>query len=81
MTREGVEAKGRRYLMEGRVVIEAVNPRQIVASVRGGGEIHQVGYQRGGWYCTCPAKGPCSHLVALMLVCVAPSSSAMRRSA
>lgn len=77
MTRESAEVKGRRLLTEGRVVMEAVDPRRIVASVRGNGELYTVGYERGGWYCTCPAKGRCSHLVALMLVCVAPP---MRRT-
>lgn len=72
MTRENVETKGRRLLTDGRVVVEAVDPRRIVASVRGSGAIHQVGYDRGAWFCTCEARGKCSHLVALQLVTVAP---------
>lgn len=72
MTRESAETKGRRLLVEGRVVVEAVDSRRIVASVRGSGAIHQVSYEPGGWSCSCPAPGRCSHLVALQLVCVAP---------
>lgn len=72
MSRENAEAKGRRYLAEGRVVVEAVDRHHIAASVRGSGEIHQTGYVRGGWFCSCPALGRCSHLTALQLVCVAP---------
>lgn len=72
MTRENVQAKGRRLLTEGRVVVKTVNAQQITASVRGSGAIHQTGYDRGTWYCTCPAKGLCSHLVAVQLVTVAP---------
>jgi uncharacterized Zn finger protein len=72
MSRESVEVKGRRYLTEGRVVVEAVDPRRIVATVRGSGAIHTVAYEPGGWCCTCEALGRCSHLVALQLVTVAP---------
>lgn len=72
MTRESAESKGRRYLIEGRLVIEAVDHRRVVASVRGSGEIYATGYSPGGWFCSCPAQGRCSHLVALQLVTVAP---------
>jgi uncharacterized Zn finger protein len=72
MPRESAEAKGRRYLVEGRVVVEAVDPKRIVASVRGNGAMHTVRYEPGGWSCDCPASGRCSHLVAVGLVTVAP---------
>ena len=72
MTRESAEEKGRRYLVEGRLVVEAVDEHRIVASCRGAGEIWQLGYEPGGWYCSCPMVGRCSHLHALMSVVVAP---------
>ena len=46
----------------------------VKAKCRGdSGEVYQLGYDpRRAWYCTCPAKGVCSHLVALQLVVVLP---------
>lgn len=78
MSRENAEMKGRRYLTEGRLVVEAVDARRIVASCRGNGAVHQLGYSPGGWNCSCEAVGRCSHLVALMLVTIAPP---LRRTA
>lgn len=72
MTRENAEMKGRRYLADGRLVLELVDANRIVANIRGNGAIWTTGYERGGWHCSCPAAGRCSHLVALQLVCVAP---------
>ena len=73
--RENAEAKGRRYLLEGRLVIEQVNSRQVVASCRGAGRVYQVTCRRGAWACTCPALGRCAHLVALQLVTNAPGET------
>lgn len=72
MPRENAEAKGRRYLTEGRLLVRFAGPQGIRAICRGNGEFYRVGYERGGWWCTCPAKGRCSHLIALMLVTVRP---------
>jgi uncharacterized Zn finger protein len=73
--RENVEAKARRYLVEGRLVVAVVDGRRIVASCRGDGDVHRLGYDpaRHEWRCTCPARGSCSHLVALRLVTRAPA--------
>lgn len=70
MTREDAASKGRRYLREGRVVVERVTPGElIVASVRGAGEHHSVTWQDApGWACTCPARSTCSHLHAVQMV-------------
>jgi hypothetical protein len=72
VTREDAAAKGRRYLVEGRLVVEAVDGNHIAASCRGNGALYQLGYVRGGWHCDCPARSRCAHLVALMTVTVAP---------
>lgn len=72
VTRESAETKGRRYLIEGRLVVELVDAQQIAATCRGTGAVYQCGYARGSWFCTCPVRGRCSHLVALMAVTVAP---------
>jgi uncharacterized Zn finger protein len=73
MTRENVETKGRRYVSEGRLTVTTVNPDQVAATVRGGGATYRCGHNRGiGWWCTCPAKTRCAHLVALQLVTIRP---------
>jgi uncharacterized Zn finger protein len=77
MPRENAEGKGRRYLCEGRLLVRSVGPQGIRAIARGNGDIYRVGYQRGGWDCTCPAVGRCSHLVALQLVTVRPGGTSI----
>jgi uncharacterized Zn finger protein len=67
-TRENVEDKGRRYLIEGRVLVERVDQDEVLATVRGGGDLYRVTHQRGGWECSCPARTRCAHLVAVGLV-------------
>lgn len=63
--RENAEDKGRRYLLDGRLVVQVVaRPGHFSATVRGNGEIYLVTYGRGGWHCTCPARSLCCHLVA-----------------
>lgn len=69
---ENVEAKGRRYLLEGRLQVLGVRNHSINAICRGNGEIYHLGYAEGHWWCHCQAKGKCSHLVALQLVCSRP---------
>ncbi len=71
MARENAEAKGKRYLVEGRLVLERVDARTIRATCRGAGEVYRLGFDRTGWWCSCPARTRCSHLWALMTVTVA----------
>jgi hypothetical protein len=51
--REDAEVKGRRYLTEGRLTVRLADAQRIVAIVKGGGEWYRVGYERGGWSCSC----------------------------
>lgn len=70
-SRENVQAKARRYLAEGRLTVEFAVGREIRASCRGGGAVYSLGLDpEAGWACDCPARGLCSHLVALQLVTV-----------
>lgn len=63
--------KGRRYVSEGRLLVEAVEGDHIAAVCRGGGEFYRLGHTpRRGWHCSCPAKTTCAHVHALMLVTV-----------
>lgn len=68
VTRESAEAKARRYLSEGRVVVQLVGPAGVLARVRGQGTEHRVSLTSAGWHCTCPAFRDCSHLLAVGLV-------------
>jgi len=66
--REPVQAKARRYLIEGRVVLEHVSPERIEAPVRGSGAIWRVFWRLGAFGCDCPATGLCAHQVAVKMV-------------
>ena len=73
MTRENASAKASRYLAEGRVIVELVDPQRHVvrALVRGDGHLHHVKYDPlVAWSCTCPARSQtgCSHLLAVRRV-------------
>lgn len=70
--RENALAKGRRYVAEGRLVIRELDEEAgfARAECRGDGAIWALGYEKGdrGWWCSCPARGRCSHLYALGFV-------------
>jgi uncharacterized Zn finger protein len=66
--RESAAVKGRRYVSEGRLIVDLVANGEVRARCRGDGALYRLGYRNGRWYCTCPALGRCSHLVALGLV-------------
>jgi hypothetical protein len=71
MSRENVDAKARRYLIEGRVTVTCVQGDDIEARSHGAGEVHQCGHSPAkGWFCGCSARATCSHLAALQLVAV-----------
>lgn len=80
MPRENAEAKGRRYLTEGRLLVVEVTDQRIRAFCRGDGALHRCGMDGGGrWWCMCPARGDrCAHLTALRLVCVANQAQERR---
>ena len=75
--RENVEAKGRRYLLEGRLTVERVDGRSVVASCRGNGDVYKLGFdpRARSWRCACPARRRCAHLVALQLVTRRPEGA------
>jgi hypothetical protein len=69
--RENAESKSRRYLGEGRLIVEQVDANLVRATCRGSGAVYDVGWTAMfGWSCSCPAKGRCSHLLALQAVTV-----------
>ena len=72
-SRESAQLKGRRYLIEGRVRLLLVHGVRIYAEVRGNGETHHTGFVKGRWWCNCPARGTCAHLIAVQLVCDRPT--------
>ena len=75
MPRENAQAKARRYLTEGRLMIKLLDPvaDRVRAHCRGGGHVYNLGYEPGeGWFCECAALSECCHLIALQLVTVRP---------
>jgi uncharacterized Zn finger protein len=71
--RENAEAKGRRYLTEGRLTLRTLTDNRIVASVRGdSARIYNLRWEPSGWWCDCDARGRCSHLIALQRVVLEP---------
>jgi hypothetical protein len=63
MTRETTESKARRYLTEARLIV--------TATCRGQGEQYDLGHDPArGWWCDCPARRSCAHLIALQSVTV-----------
>ena len=72
---ETIAEKASRYLIEGRLIVERVDEHAIVARCRGRGAVYRLGYHDDGWHCTCPARGDCSHLLALQLVTCAEASA------
>ncbi len=67
--RENAALKARRLLSEGRLEVRKVQAQEIRAYVRGdSAEVYEVGWDPGGWSCSCEALGRCSHIQVLMLV-------------
>jgi SWIM zinc finger len=74
--RESADVKAKRYLAEARLTVEQVDVNLVRATARGSGAVYDVGWTpEYGWSCSCPARGRCSHLLALMLVTVREGAS------
>jgi len=78
MSRENVEQKGRRYLVEGRLRIRLATPRRIEATCRGSlAESYSLLLTADHASCDCPARSRrCAHIAALLLVCDRPRMEA-----
>lgn len=67
--RESAATKANRLLAEGRLIVTSVLPNSVRATCRGAGAIWHLGFEHGGWFCTCPTRNDrCSHLIALRRV-------------
>jgi uncharacterized Zn finger protein len=76
MPREDAVAKARRLLAEGRVVVLSVDETQTHAVVRGdSAELYSVWWRPGSWTCTCSALSRCSHVRAVQLCTLDPTSA------
>jgi hypothetical protein len=66
-----IEAKALRYLSEGRLTVKGLDGQRVRAVCSGETGEWDLGHlPESGWFCTCPAACPCSHLRALQLVVV-----------
>lgn len=80
-SRENLEEKAARYLVEGRVTVTQIDDerRLIVAEVRGTDTTYYTGFdpRRDNWACTCEANAKfnrrCSHIAALQLITRRPT--------
>ena len=73
MLRENAGLKARRLLADVRLRVCRAGGSGIEAQCWGdSAERYELGFREGRWFCSCPALGRCSHLVALMLVTVKP---------
>jgi hypothetical protein len=63
--RQNAQAKGRRYLTEGRLVITHADGDRVRATCRGDGCVYELEVKGEDRACTCPAMGRCAHLIAL----------------
>ncbi len=68
MARESVAAKAGRLLVDGRVHVVEAGRRRVLALVDGTEGRYVVVYASGGWLCSCPHPGRCSHRAAVELV-------------
>jgi hypothetical protein len=81
MTRETTAAKSRRLLAEGRVTVVHVCGDVADAVVAGDTGEHHVGHDPArGWFCSCQARGRCSHAAALRLITVRTAAVAKETS-
>ena len=72
VTRESIDAKARRYLGEGRLVVTHVLGDHVAAACQGETGAYDLGHTPGrGWWCSCPVgTDRCCHLAALWLVTI-----------
>ena len=72
-TRENKADKGSRMLVQGRLTVTKVDGDRVVAECKGdSGEVYELGFDNGHWFCSCLARTDCSHLSALWRVTVRP---------
>ena len=72
-TRANKADKGTRLLEHGRLTVTKVDGDRVVAECKGdSGEVYELGFDNGHWFCSCLARTDCSHLSALWRVTVRP---------
>lgn len=75
MIRENAYDRGMRLLAEHRLRVHRVDEHTIEATCRGDtGETRRLGYRPGLWWCDCPARSQCAHLLALWAVTTRPGA-------
>jgi hypothetical protein len=72
---ENAESKALGLLTSGRLLITWIDCVEIKPTCRGdSGEVYELGYAPGAWFCNRAAVGRCSHMPALMRVAVRPTA-------
>ena len=84
---ETTQSKALRYLAERRLRVEGVGRSRmlgfvVAASCRGGDDtVYALGFEAGEWWCSCPARMLCAHLVALPAVVAEPAAPELPEAA
>lgn len=71
MSRETIDAKASRYLIQARVIVRQLDDHAgtVLADVRGNGAVYCCGRdEHGRWFCDCLARGRCAHIEAVKRV-------------
>jgi hypothetical protein len=67
---ETTAAKACRYLLAGALTVTRVAGDVVDAVIEADTGTYQLGRDPARWHCTCPARGRCSHVLALRMVTV-----------
>ena len=80
MSRENAAEKAKRILSEGRLIVRELDEHggTVAADCRGDAAVHSLGRDSRGWFCSCKARGRCSHLLALGSVVALEPKEAQR---
>ena len=76
--RETPQAKAARYLAAGALTVVSVDGDRITATINADTGTYALGHHPrvpGGWWCGCPSRRSCAHIIALALV-TAPAAVA-----
>jgi hypothetical protein len=68
MPREPITTKAARLLRDQRLHVKRVDRDTVEAVVHGDHDNYRLGHRNGSWYCDCPARVECAHVIALQRV-------------
>lgn len=80
MPREPLTRKAERMLGDHRLRITRLDGEHVEAVIHGDHGDYQLGHINGSWWCSCPARIKCAHIIALTRVTTpCPASRPIRQ--